>query len=174
MVSTPTATARHLREPWERAEAMLGQYVHRLLFAYEGLLDRTRRVLERSAVSLTRYLNAFQERFMNVRHQLMRHSEGIGFALREKREKVSQAGNILMRQYATWHERLVQKISHAESKLAAHDPERLLRLGYSLVIKGGKLVRSVDQLKADDTIEVKLGRGSLEAKILKTFLREEK
>jgi exonuclease VII large subunit len=46
-----------------------------------------------------------------------------------------------------------------------NDPERQLRLGYSLVRAGGKIVKSVKGISQGDKIEIKLGDGSLESTV---------
>jgi exodeoxyribonuclease VII large subunit len=167
MVSTPTATARALRESWEKAEAMLVQYEHVLLSTYEGLLQTVRRRIETAAFSMAERLRSLQERFVMARHRLMRSCEKIGFSLREKRERIARLGVMMVRQHASGQEWFANRLASLEERLKTHDPERILRLGYSLVMKGDRLVRSSDQIMPGETVDVKLARGTFEAKVEK-------
>lgn len=167
MVSTPTATARELCESWQKAENSLGQYAYALLSNYERLLLGIRRSLEVKAKSLTGFLEGLHERFTGVRRRLIRHAEGIGFALRGHKERVARAGVLLLRGQSVWYEQSVQKLLSLEGKLRASDPRRILRLGYSLVVKQGRLIRSAEQLLSGESVDVRLSSGSFEAKIEK-------
>jgi exodeoxyribonuclease VII large subunit len=169
MVSTPTATARTLREPWEKAVALLEHYERFLLTHFQILLQDTRRKLERSAVFLLERLRILQERFSLARHRLLRSCETLGFGLRAKREAIAHAGETLQRQYIGHLETVTQKLKSAEDKLEAHNPERLLRLGYSLVMHKGKLVRHASEVKAGETIVARLASGSLEAQVTERY-----
>lgn len=55
------------------------------------------------------------------------------------------------------------RIELLEQRLAACNPERFYRMGYSLLTKDGKVVRSAAQLHAGDAITAHLADGSLEA-----------
>lgn len=58
------------------------------------------------------------------------------------------------------------KIEMLEQRLAACNPERIYRMGYSLVTKDGKIVRSVQDLRTGDRIETHLADGSIRSAIL--------
>lgn len=57
------------------------------------------------------------------------------------------------------------RIEMLEQRLAACNPERIYRMGYSLLTKNGQVVRSVRQLSAGDLVTTHLADGSLSARI---------
>ncbi|MBO5619043.1 MAG: exodeoxyribonuclease VII large subunit [Paludibacteraceae bacterium] len=57
------------------------------------------------------------------------------------------------------------RIEMLEQRLAACNPERIYRMGYSLLTRNGQVVRSVRQLSAGDLVTTHLADGSLSALI---------
>lgn len=57
------------------------------------------------------------------------------------------------------------RIELLEQRLAACNPERIYRMGYSLLTKDGKVVRSVTELKSGDHITTHLADGIIESRV---------
>lgn len=57
------------------------------------------------------------------------------------------------------------RVELLEQRLSACNPERIYRMGYSLLTKDGKVVRSVSQLHPGDTVTTHLSDGSAQAVI---------
>ena len=68
----------------------------------------------------------------------------------------TQERQILIRQH---------KIEMLEQRLKACNPERIYKMGYSLLTKNGKVVRSVNELETGDTVVTHLADGSRELKV---------
>ncbi len=58
------------------------------------------------------------------------------------------------------------RIELLEQRLAACNPERIYRMGYSLLTKNGKIVRSVHDLQPGERITTHLADGSVESQIV--------
>ena len=58
------------------------------------------------------------------------------------------------------------RIEMLEQRLAACNPERIYRMGYSLLTKDGKVVRSVSELKKGDTVTSHLADGNVLSSVL--------
>ena len=58
------------------------------------------------------------------------------------------------------------RIELLEQRLATCNPERIYRMGYSLLTKNGKVVRSVGDLQAGDRVTTHLADGNIESTIL--------
>lgn len=59
----------------------------------------------------------------------------------------------------------MQSVSSADRILSANNPERQLKLGYSIVTSGGKLLRDVAGLQKGQTIDVRVRDGAFSAEI---------
>lgn len=60
-----------------------------------------------------------------------------------------------------------EKIHINENTVRLLNPENILTRGYSLTLKGGKIVKSIAQLKLNDEIETRLADGKIKSKIIK-------
>ncbi len=60
-----------------------------------------------------------------------------------------------------------EKIHINENTVRLLNPENILTRGYSLTLKGGKMVRSITQLQINDEIETRLTDGKIKSKITK-------
>ena len=64
---------------------------------------------------------------------------------------------------ATEHlmEKKVFQLEHLRVQLEAHDPQLLLKRGYSITLHKGKAVRDPNQLQGGDEIETRLQKGTI-------------
>ena len=58
------------------------------------------------------------------------------------------------------------KVELLEQRLAACNPERIYRRGYSLLTKNGKVVRSINDLQPGDTVTTHLADGNVQSSVL--------
>lgn len=78
-------------------------------------------------------------------------------------EQMSRITDLLARLQRTAERQILirqHRVELLEQRLAACNPERIYRMGYSLLTKQGKVVRSVDELHAGDTVTTHLADGS--------------
>ena len=54
-----------------------------------------------------------------------------------------------------------------ESRLFALNPKAILERGYSIVMKGNKIIKNANQVKIDSNINIVLYKGEIEAKVKK-------
>ena len=64
-------------------------------------------------------------------------------------------------------ERYRHRLDMFQQKIDDASPERLLKLGFSIVRIGGKAVRSISQLSKDDVLEITFSDGKVESRIEK-------
>jgi exodeoxyribonuclease VII large subunit len=165
MVSTPTATARFLRESFEKADASLIRYEQKLLGVFGMVLQDARKQCEEGSRFLVWRLQKIQENYAYIQNAFVRSVEKLQFSIYNKHTIIAQVQKNLLLKYGMQLEALREKIQHNAMKLVAYNPKRLLRLGYSLIMKKGKIVRSVADAQVGDDINIVLVDGSVEAKI---------
>ena len=65
--------------------------------------------------------------------------------------------------YTKWLHHTRESLGYTTSVFAMNDPERQLRLGYSLIFSNGKLQRSANDIAVGERFEVRLSDGTLVA-----------
>lgn len=121
-VSTPTAAANRLTEPW-RQVALLVETAARVSF--QGFNN----IIQNAKINLT---NSREESVFGFKSLLSR---------------------------------INQQLEHSAKFIELNNPERQLKLGYSIARCGGKIVRSVKNVKLGDDLDVRVADGNIISQI---------
>lgn len=141
--STPTATAHTINASWDRLTT-IDQKAQQIGYAFESTLTSVRADVgsytHRLATQLARLMGRGRELEQYLHAALSR----VGYSIEQMR----------------------QTIQAAERHLIAASPERLLKLGYSIVTDTtGGVVRSISQLRHGQSITTRLSRGTFTAEV---------
>jgi len=60
---------------------------------------------------------------------------------------------------------LQYKIKNTEKLIASYNPERQIRLGYSIARHNGRLIKSIKSVKIGEGMDVQVFDGSIQSKI---------
>jgi len=145
MVSTPTGAAVELTKSWDEAA---------------GKVDEAER-------NLMAYLSKVFERFERAKIMIHREAEKIGQAIFFGKDKIMNFSKNMSAIFSRCVSEIKEKIKNMENQLNLNNPERQLKLGYSLVSLGGKIVRSVKNVKVGDEVDIKLSNGEIKSEIKK-------
>lgn len=136
--STPTGAAQAVNETWERLRDS-SQTAQRLSFAYESVLTSTRADVSGHAHRLGTYL--------------VRLSGAADQLAQRLRHGLSRVGHRI--------EHIKEATMRYERQLAGSSPERLLKLGYSIVSdETGGIVRAAKELRPGQSVRTRLAKGS--------------
>jgi exodeoxyribonuclease VII large subunit len=143
MVSTPTGAAVEFTRSWDEAT---------------GKVDEAER-------NLLAYLSRIFERFERAKIMIHREAEKIGQAIFFGKDKINNFSKNISAGFSRCISDIKERIRNVENQLNLNNPERQLKLGYSLVSLGGKIVRSVKNVKVGDEVDIKLSDGEIKSKI---------
>ena len=82
--------------------------------------------------------------------------------------QLTRIADLLVRLQRTGERQILirkHRVELLEQRLAACNPERIYRMGYSLLTKDGKIVRSVSELQSGDTVVTHLADGSVQSTV---------
>jgi exodeoxyribonuclease VII large subunit len=165
MVSTPTATARTLRAPWDTARNTVTHTEKQLLQIYEKMLLTAKHQVEMFSHTLIARLEQFSKRFQVLRERFVQHVPRMEFQIREAHQSLTRALGELQKQYEQALNDTREKITDLGETLKRYDPKRALALGYSLIQKEGKILRSVEGVQKGDVLALRLAKGRLDAEV---------
>jgi exodeoxyribonuclease VII large subunit len=157
----------------------LNLQVNRLLEKQRARLDLFRVKLENCSANFlktqhatlkdcSKNVNAKVSRFVSQKSHLLEQSGyKLNYSFREQILKSRSRQNQLQNQLkfrCIEAFRLEKKtLKTFEEKLRLVDPQNILKRGYSLTLKEGKIVKSVDQIRNGDRLETKLCNGTIES-----------
>lgn len=144
-VSTPTAAAEFVNRLFDEKEFMLEQSRGLFLQKSETLALRSREAFLRASSALRIEANRIFEQGRLLQARVRAASSSFERSLSVLREHLSRLGEIL----------------------EARSPERALALGWSIIRKRGKILRSVRDASVDDSVQIRVSDGMIEARIAK-------
>lgn len=165
MVSTPTATARTLRAPWDAARSSVLHTEKYLLQIYEKTLFAAKHQVENFSHTLVARLEQFSKRFQMLRERFLQHIPQVQFQIREAHQMIGRCKSELEKQYEQVLKEAREKVEEIGETLKRYDPKRALALGYSLIQKEGKILRSAEGVQKGDVIALRLAKGRLDAEV---------
>jgi exodeoxyribonuclease VII large subunit len=123
------------------------------------LLSNAERIIEERFRAVFEKFRAYQE-------HLFRSFDRIGVAIERMKDTLVESERRIVREFTDALEKKNDMFVQFEKLLMGQNPERQLRLGWSITKnKAGKVVRSVSQVKSGEELEVSLADGSLNVKI---------
>jgi len=164
-VSTPTAAARAIRESWDKAFEKLNRNEAILINSFEKHLYESKRGIEKISFGLSSEFENILRRFAGAENNFLKIVKNINYAIDSARRAVDKSASLIFSNYSQKKTKKKNKISLFEKAINASDPERQLKLGYSIVSSKGSIIRSVRQLARGDVVDIKVSDGDVEAEV---------
>ncbi len=167
----------------QNAGQQLSNGVRQLILTEEGGFNLRKLRLEKSIPS---FINQKGNEFKRFQQQLERG--GLNYLKEQSfilNQKISSLDFYTQRQFRIMRTKLLQtkqelktslknefkikenKLQSYEEKARLVDPMQVLKRGYSLTYKNGKLIKSIIKLKEGDQLQTQLADGKIESKIIK-------
>jgi exodeoxyribonuclease VII large subunit len=141
--STPTAVANLLNESWERALLYVERFERIILNRFEAIIKKYQEVE-----------NKIQLSFQNFRNNI----NSLRTRLNLYTEKYSFGFNLFLL-------RVGERLKNIENIIKINNPERQLKLGYSISKINGRIIRSIKDAGVGDVISANISDGSINSKI---------
>jgi len=185
--STPTAVAKLLNSTWEAALSKVRFAEQKIFNRFsEGLYDK-KDMLREYSKNIEEKFHSIFERFRRAEEKLHRNFVSIGGAVTRAKERTVSTGRLLSdkldihvrrsneRLDNAWkllpgklNEHIRQtkeRLIYSEKMISVNNPMRQLKLGYSLAISKGKVIRKVEDVTRGDEIDIRVENGTIKTKV---------
>jgi exodeoxyribonuclease VII large subunit len=163
--STPTAVAKLLNSTWEQALAKVRLHEQKILNRFsEALYEKKDNLRDRSEHIEKKFRMIF-ERFRNAEEKIKRNFVAIGSAMARAKERLDHSQKTLKEKLTDDIRRSKEKIIYIEKMLVANNPMRQLKLGYSLALSKGKVVRKIEDVASGDEVDIRVENGTIKTKV---------
>src|SRR3989338_743863 len=148
-VSTPTAAANYLNQSWEEALLLLERYERGIIGSYQEIFENYKTIENKLKISLQNFKNAISGVKIELRNYLDKSFAGFKSILSTLSEKLAQSEKVIL----------------------LNSPERQLKLGYSIAIAEGGVIRKINDVKIGQSFDLRVSNGRInsEVKKLKIF-----
>lgn len=164
--STPTATTVLLNASWEEAVTELSFLSHNLVSGFGAILSDHARELELSRGMLSLALSRLRTRFIEATHAVLEHLPVLRRSLFEHERHAREGFERIIALYRGYLAETAEDLRDISALLSIHDPFRQLRLGYGILTKKHKILRSVAEIEEGESFEARLSDGTLKATVM--------
>lgn len=166
MVSTPTAVAIELNKSWDEAIHGVESGEKYILNAFANILAENKNNILETERILAGQLSEIFERFRRAREKLKNNLVKIKMTIDYEKNYLANTSKKLVSGYVRLFSEFKNLLKSLAEKIVLHNPERQLKLGYSLVSFNSKIIRSVKDIEIGDEVDMKLSDGELKSKII--------
>jgi exodeoxyribonuclease VII large subunit len=144
-VSTPSIVATEISRPWNELALVLERYEKEILGRFGKIFDDYKEIENKLFLSLQDFKNTLS----NTKKYLADYSVRI----------ISVFKNLLSK--------AKESLDYSEKVVLLNNPERQLKLGYSIAYSNGKVIRKTEDAKVGQDMELKVSNGTINSKINK-------
>lgn len=188
MVSTPTAVANALNESWEQAESIVTLSEQKIFRKFENIiqenkdyfrdnLDKIKNVFQKIFSDFSRAQESLKIGFKSIKDRIAEIDRRLSGAFipvfRKMNFSISSIKTIL---YDSVKKEILEGFTNSQNKIEElvvtyqkqitnNDPKRQLKLGYSIVIKNGRIIKTTSDIQKGDVVSVGLNEGSFDSEV---------
>ncbi|HOX30600.1 MAG TPA: exodeoxyribonuclease VII large subunit [Candidatus Paceibacterota bacterium] len=143
--STPSIAATTISQSWEEIGRSLDRYEVFTVGEYKNVLN-------------------------NAKSKLGRHAQAFGsfkYILNNVRRFLDDSGSRIAAQLKLALMAASQQLEYLEKNMASNDPERQLKIGFSIVKSHGRILKSVAAAAVGEKIDISLADGTINSQIIK-------
>ncbi|MES2436907.1 MAG: exodeoxyribonuclease VII large subunit [Patescibacteria group bacterium] len=165
MVSTPTAVTQLLNKSWEQALSRVLLQEKQILNSFTQILAKRKIYLERAAGLMQDKFTTIFERFKMMQNSFTGGISKIGYRIKELQTRVETQAKNLSNSFIKATTNINTFLNSREKELELLNPERQLKLGYSIVRLKGKALRDTGNVKIGDELDIKTYQGELKTEV---------
>jgi len=142
-VSTPTAAAELLNSSWDEVIYEIKNQEQYIFEKYNNLL-------------------------LDINHKIEKVVNNFSLLENEIKNKKNLLNNFqdnLINNFNSVFKITRNKIDYLEKVITHNDPERQLKLGYSIIRKNNKIIKNIDEIDKDDLIDLEVFDGIIKSKV---------
>jgi exodeoxyribonuclease VII large subunit len=165
-LKTPTKGAQFLVECVSGFVEKINTLEEKILKTAESFLKNSRGELETSAVRVDAILARY---FQLHKEGLSKKEDNIKNLVRSlltvKSQGLDNAESLLRLHVAKFFKNIADSLKYKEAKIRLLDPKNILRRGYSITLKDGKAIKSIDNIGEGDIIKTLLYGGNINSRV---------
>lgn len=165
MVSTPTAATVVLNRSWENAFNDIRIFERDILNKYQKALADRKYQIEIFSGQLKRRFDSIAKKFESLKEKFSKDLITLNYGFKNVKKVLAHSSALLLIGFKKWLGWLDDYLHTAEQRLRVVNPMRQLKLGYSIVSIGGKIVRSIQQVQRGGEIEIQVLDGKIQSQV---------
>ena len=167
MTSTPTAAANLLSESWKKAQFKVERYERNIINLYSRQLFDTTSFLNEFVYKIQEEFSLILSEYKEIKNKFKIFLSRIQDGLLSKEREITNYSKLILKDFTSMLGTIKSKIKSMEKIMALNNPERQLRLGYSIARHNGKIIKTVKSVKIGEDMDVQVFDGLIQSNIKK-------
>jgi len=165
--STPSAAAYFLNKSWENAIHKVNSYNSEIINSFTYALQKTNKRIELSLDFIIRNFNNIFEEYTRIEVKIK------GLLMKIQSQIINNQNNLeslkikILRDFIENLDHQKRIIINFDQIIHYNNPEKQLKMGYSISRINGKIIKDINQVKVDDNIDIQILNGIIKSKIKK-------
>lgn len=145
------------------------QNIKNIVYNFGYVLHSNKERLEKASFEMKNFYKGIFGKFDQYRKNIKNNITNISHIIRHEKYKIQKMKEALLARFRDGLNTIGKALNNLEKELNQSNPERQLKLGYSIATLNGKVVRSASQVKKGDILINKLGDGNVQSEVQETF-----
>jgi exodeoxyribonuclease VII large subunit len=163
--STPTAVANVLTESWSEARLLLEKSEKNIFITYREVLNDAKLLVIETAGKVRNVGNLLVKKYQQVEHRLIVSLHNFRNKISNLKTNIENAQRKYISDFKKFLQIAQEKINQAEKVTSLNNPERQLKLGYSIATLKGKIVRKTGDVEIGQNLELMVSDGTIFSEI---------
>lgn len=159
--STPTAVANLLNESWEQALLYLERFERQILDNYAEVLRSASLLIAKSINNVREAGGLIEKKYKRIENKMMISIQKFDNRMINIKTNIKLYTNKYYVGFMALLIRVDEKIKNAEKIISINNPERQLKLGYSIANCNGKIVKRIEDVKLAENINLRVSDGTI-------------
>jgi len=163
--STPTAVANLLNESWEEALLFLERQEKVIFNIFKEVLNDAKLLILESTQNIKKVWILILNKYSQIENKIKVSIQKLDNTIRNSKINIENLGQKYLLGIKTILQRINEKLEQAEKIIYLNNPDRQLKMGYSITTLNGKIVRKINEVKIGQDIEIKILDGIIESEV---------
>jgi exodeoxyribonuclease VII large subunit len=172
MCSTPTAAATLLGESWKEAQYMVERLERNIMDLYGKRLAKISSFLSEFAYIAKEKFGMIISGYKEAENKLKMFLVEIRHVLDSKKEELENYSKFIGKGFVLKAEEIRLFLKNSEKLIISYNPERQLKLGYSIARRNGMVIKSAKSVKIGEDLDVQVSDGEIKSKVEKIINKQ--
>ena len=163
--STPSMVASVLNSSWDEANLRIERSKRSIFGEFEYEIEKKFNFISRCFVSAEEMMRSVFERYKESENRSYFLLRTFKWEMEKRKGFLIDKTAVIKRSFRSFIKDRSDKISEIRRLVSTNDPKKQMKMGYSLVFREGRIVKSKKNLKTGEEIDVKLYDGDIVSEI---------
>ncbi len=164
-LSTPTAAANYLMRGYQRAKDVLSRYQKNIEISYEKIITEKREDVNIFFDRISEFFRTIFKKYEDSQRKIQKSVEKSIFLVYQRKERVKSLKESICYNFKSKIIEKKNEINLLLQIIKANDPQKQLKLGYAIIKKDGKIIKTIKDVKNEEIIETFFFDGTVFSKV---------